>query len=104
MDLIFWECNSHAFLRQQIEEKIGYDVIYIDSSHWHSIVSQEIALASKLLNKGGRMVLNDYQNWFVDAMEPCGVVKSVNEFLGLNCEWKVEYFALNDCDISLVKI
>ena len=103
INLIFWEGLSHDFLKQQIEAEIKYDIIYIDSAHWHSVVSQEIAMACKLLSKGGRMVLNDYQYWFIDAMEPCGVVRAVNEFLELNRDWQIEYFALNDCDISLIK-
>ena len=82
-----------------------YDTIYIDASHWYHFVQQEIDICSTLVDVGGRLVLNDYLEWFVSSMEPCGVKKAVNEFLKDHQDsWCVDYFAVNDCDISLVRI
>ena len=81
-----------------------YDTIYIDANHWYHFVQQEINICSTLVDVGGRIVLNDYLEWFVGSMEPCGVKKAVNEFLNDHQDsWTVDYFAVNDCDISLVR-
>ena len=80
-----------------------YDSIYIDASHWHCYVAKELELCSKIMSIGGRIILNDYLPWFVGSMEPCGVKRAVNEFLSRNPNWRIDYFAINECDISLVR-
>ena len=36
-------------------------------------------------------------------MEPCGVKRAVNEFLLLSQDWVVDYYAINDSDISIIR-
>jgi hypothetical protein len=95
--------NSLVVLQELIQNSCHYDSIYIDANHWHFYVAGELDLCSKLVATGGRIVLNDYLEWFVGSMEPCGVKRAVNEFLLCNHDWCVDYFAINDCDISLVR-
>jgi hypothetical protein len=95
--------NSIVALNELIENSCCYDSIYIDANHWHYYVAGELGLCSKLVATGGRIVLNDYLDWFVGSMEPCGVKRAVNEFLLSNPGWCIDYFAINDCDISLVR-
>jgi hypothetical protein len=90
-------------LNDLIQNHCIFDSIYIDASHWYYSVSRELDLCSKLVAPGGRIVLNDYLEWFVNSMEPCGVKRAVNEFLLSNPVWCVDYYAINDCDISLIK-
>ena len=96
--------DSIRFLEEKIESNETYNSIYIDASHWHEFVHREIELSSRLVDIGGHIVLNDYCAWFVRSMEPCGVIKATNNFLHRNKNWKVEYFAVNDCDICIRRV
>ena len=102
-DIQFIQNNSLVVLDGFVRQSRFFDSIYIDASHWHFFVSQELDFCSKLLADNGRIVLNDYLEWFVGSMEPCGVKRAVNEFLSFNPDWSIDYFAVNDCDISLIR-
>ena len=65
---------------------------------------KELQLSSKLIDVGGHVAFNDYLSWFVGSMEPCGVVKAVNDFLDKNENWKVEHFAINERDICIRRV
>lgn len=95
--------DSRNVLRQLQAEARTFDNIYIDANHWHAFVSDELSLCASLVSDGGRIVLNDYLDWFTGSMEPCGVKRAVNEFLALNQDWCVDYYVINDSDISLTK-
>jgi hypothetical protein len=97
------QSNSLVVLDSLVKQSCTFDSIYIDANHWHFFVSQELDFCSKLLALNGRIVLNDYLDWFVGSMEPCGVKRAVNEFLSANPDWCIDYFAINDCDISLTR-
>ena len=104
-DIQFFQIESAKFLENQHSTSMpSYDVIYIDACHWHEFVKQELQLSASLVDIGGHIVLNDYQLWFPSSMEPCGVIKATNNFLATHPGWKVEYFAINDCDICLRRI
>ena len=96
-----FEANSIEFLKNMVEQENSYDVIYIDALHRYPYVAKEIELSMKLLSKGGKLVLNDYCLWFVPSMEPCGVIKAVNELLDQNENLIVEYYAINDRDVCI---
>jgi hypothetical protein len=102
-DIQLIQNNSLCVLDSLVKQSCTFDSIYIDANHWHFFVSQELDLCSKLLAVNGRIVLNDYLEWFVGSMEPCGVKRAVNEFLAINPDWCIDYFAINDCDISLIR-
>ena len=99
-----YESDSVEFLKEQVSRDQVYDIIYIDANHWHHFVKPELELSSKLISIGGHIVLNDYVKFFPNSMEPCGVIKAVNDFLETNDNWKIEYFAINDNDICIRRI
>ena len=99
-----YQKDSVQFLEDQLQSNQRYDVIYIDANHWYEFVYKELELSSRLVDVGGHIVFNDYLNWFIGSMEPCGVVKAVNDFLDKNENWKVEYFAINDRDICIRRV
>ena len=98
-------CNGDSVkvLRELLVANKRFDSIYIDASHWHSFVSEELSICSQLIADGGRIVLNDYLDWFISSMEPCGVKRAVNEFVENNIDWSIDYYVINDCDISLIR-
>lgn len=93
--------DSIQNLTALVQEGKQFDVIYVDANHWFYYVSQEIELASKLVATGGLIVVNDYLPWFIGSMEPCGVQKATNLFLAAHPEYKVVYYAINDCDLAI---
>ena len=100
----FHQVDSVKFLEEKITEKANYDMIYIDANHWYEFVKKELELSSRLVGIGGHIILNDYVMWFVNSMEPCGVIRATNNFLQENRNWRVEYFAINDRDICIRRI
>ena len=102
-EIRYWETNSIAALQELVDQNVIFDSIYIDANHLHQFVSKELELCSKLVRRDGRIVLNDYLNWFVGSMEPCGVKRATNEFLEKNPNYKIDYYAINESDISLIK-
>jgi len=102
-DIQLIQNDSLVVLEDFVRQSRVFDSIYIDAKHWHFYVSQELDFCSKLIADNGRIVLNDYLEWFVGSMEPCGVKRAVNEFLSFNPDWCIDYFAINDCDISLIR-
>lgn len=110
LDLLAANCNvslcmgdSLKVLRELLAANKRFDSIYIDGCHWHSFVSEELSVCRELIADGGRIVFNDYLDWFISSMEPCGVKRAVNEFLVNNIDWSIEYYVINDCDISLIR-
>ena len=82
-----------------------FDTIYIDANHWYDYVSRELSFVEPLLKPGGCIVLNDYLEWFVSSMEPCGVIRAVNKFISHSThKYEVCYFAFTDCDLALRRI
>lgn len=101
-EIQLFQNNSLVVLGNLLKQTCAFDSIYIDANHWHFFVSQELVFCSKLLALNGRIVRNNYLEWFVGSMEPCGVKRAANEFLAVNFEWCIDYFAINDCDVFLV--
>ncbi len=98
------QANSLDYLAQLVSTGQKFDVIYLDSSHWHHCISSEIEYSRHLLSDGGLIVLNDYTPWFISSMEPCGVQKAANSFLRKYPEFKVAYYAINDCDMAITNV
>lgn len=93
--------SSSEALANLSQHNTRFDIIYIDANHWHSFVADELSYIPKLLNSGGTVVLNDYTDWFVGSMEPCGVKVAVDEFLVKNFgKFSLSYYAISDCDIA----
>lgn len=95
--------DSLKVLRELLGANKRFDSIYIDANHWHSFVSEELSICLELIADGGRIVFNDYLDWFISSMEPCGVKRAVNEFRANNIDWCIDYYVINDCDISLIR-
>tara|TARA_Y100001968_G_C19301302_1_gene689191 strand:- start:179 stop:886 length:708 start_codon:yes stop_codon:yes gene_type:complete len=93
--------DSESILKEFIKKKKTFDSIYIDANHRYYFVSNELELCKKLLNPSGRIVLNDYVTWFVNSMEPSGVRRAVIEFMHSNKNWEIDYYVLNENDISI---
>ena len=75
-----------------------FDIIYVDANHWHTFVAEELSYVVALLKPKGTLILNDYTDWFVGSMEPCGVKKALDEFLIKNSK---KFLTAILCDIRL---
>lgn len=74
-----------------------YDFIYIDISNNRLITRRTLKLASKLIDVGGIIGLNDYliYDGIIEDM-PYGTFQTVNEFLDKNKNWEVDGLALHN--------
>ena len=73
-----------------------YDYIYIDSNNDREVVTPTLFMASRLVEDGGVIGLNDYLIWDgVIEESRYGVVQAVHEFLSKNQSWHVDAIALH---------
>lgn len=74
-----------------------YDFIYIDISNHRPIIRRTLKLASRLVDIGGIIGLNDYliYDGIIEDM-PYGTFQTVNEFLDKNKNWEVDGLALHN--------
>ena len=73
-----------------------YDYIYIDSNNDREYITSTLFEASKMIEDGGIIGLNDYLIWdSVIEDSGYGVVQAVNEFLLKNPDWSVDALALH---------
>lgn len=80
-------------LLQNLNNK--YDFIYIDISNERYPTRKALAAASKLVDVGGVVGLNDYVIYDgIIEDQPYGTFQTVNEFLDLNKNWIVDGLAL----------
>ena len=88
--------RSDHLLDELLKEGRRFDFIYIDAGHTYDDVSRDIKMASKLLNAGGTIGMNDYimTDYYYDTVY--GVVQATNEFLYQNVNFKIIGYALND--------
>ncbi len=98
--------ESHLELQLLLDQKRKFDFIYIDAGHTYADVSRDLKLASKLLNSGGIIGMNDYimTDYYYDTVY--GVVQATNEFLNNSSNYTIIGYALNDnlfSDIYLKK-
>jgi predicted O-methyltransferase YrrM len=78
-----------------IEKK--YNFIYIDISNDRLVTRRTLNLASRLVDVGGIIGLNDYliYDGIIEDM-PYGTFQTVNEFLDKNKNWEVDGLALHN--------
>lgn len=73
-----------------------YDFIYIDITNDRDVTRNVLAEASKKINDGGIIGLNDYLIYDgVIEDQPYGTYQTVNEFLHYNNDWEVDALALH---------
>jgi len=89
---------SQNVLPDLINNKLKFDLIYIDASHDYQDVLEDINNASRLLKDDGIMAINDYV-YFVN-IERYGVIEATNQFLNENKDWQVIGFALEERMLS----
>jgi len=99
--------ESSEVLNSLISSGQRFDFIYIDAGHTFEDVSRDIELASRLLNPGGIIGMNDYimTDYYYDTTY--GVVQATNSFLDQNPTFRVCAFAFNNnlfADIYLQEI
>ena len=97
---LFSEYNAKTFKgdSRDVLPKISYkyDYIYIDSNNDRDCVTPTLWAASKLVNEGAIIGLNDYLMWDGIIEERAyGVSQAVNEFLDKNQDWEVDAIALH---------
>lgn len=103
------EKNSLEALPLMVEQKMKFDVIFLDGDHNYHTVSNELVTLQSLITDTGIIVVDDYEGrwserdlWYVDRpgyedvsiasskvdTEKHGVKPAVDEFLAANPEWK----------------
>jgi hypothetical protein len=71
----FYEGSSLSFMKNVIDQGGKYNFIFLDGSHTYFEVCKELWLALKIIEKGGVVLLDDYDKSFE------GVVRAVDEFV-----------------------
>ncbi len=98
---------SHNVMQKLINDnKIKFDVVYLDTDHKKDQLLKEIPLAIKLLKPNGILAFNDFIV-HTENDTKYDTISVVVDFLYDNLDWEVIGFALDTymyCDIYLRKI
>lgn len=80
-------------------EGVFFDYVYIDGNHRYESVQSDLENSAKMLKPNGIICIDDYVNHMVDGslgtISVYGVVRSVNDFLIKNKDFRVIGYALN---------
>jgi hypothetical protein len=73
---------------KSLDNKIKFDMIYIDASHKYEDFCQDLINSITLLSDDGIIAINDYVDSDSNGV-PYGVVDGTNRFLHANKDWEV---------------